>query len=61
MTATERVVQFKQRQRAAGRKPFSTWLHPDAIRELKKRAKGATAGQVIEALLAQPVSGNAQS
>jgi hypothetical protein len=53
MTSTQRVAKFKERQKAEGRKPFSTWLHPEAIQELKQRAKGSTAGEVIESLLAQ--------
>jgi hypothetical protein len=51
MTATERVAKFKQRQKDLGRKPFNTWLSPEAIKALKQRAKGKTAGEVIEALL----------
>jgi hypothetical protein len=54
MTATERVAKFKERQRALGRKPFNTWLTPEAIKELKNRAKGKTAGEVIEGLLSAP-------
>jgi hypothetical protein len=52
MTATERVAKFKQRQKALGRRQLHTWLSPEASRELKKRARGKTAGEVIEALLA---------
>lgn len=54
MTATERVAKFKQRQKQLGRVQLHTWLSPEASKELKKRAKGKTAGEVIEGLLAQP-------
>jgi DNA-binding ferritin-like protein len=60
--STDRVAKFKERQRALGRKPFNTWLTPEAIRELKQRAKGKTAGEVIEQLLSPlSVASNAQS
>lgn len=51
MTTTERVMKFKERQKLLGRVPLHTWLSPEASKELKKRAKGKTAGEVIEALL----------
>jgi len=60
MTSSKRVALFKERQKAEGRKPLTTWLHPEAIQELKRRAKGKGTGEVIEALLSHKgVSSNA--
>ncbi len=47
-TSTERAVRYKERQRAAGRKPVVMWLQPDTIAKLRKLSKGRARGEIVE-------------
>lgn len=52
MTSSERVARYRQKQREAGRRLVTLYLHPDTISKLRKLAKGHARGKVIERAVA---------
>lgn len=53
MTSTERVIRYKQKQRQAGRKMVTLYLHPDTIASLRKLAGRKTRGEVVEQAISE--------
>lgn len=52
ITSSERAMRYKQRQKAAGRKPCVIYLSQATIRKLRTLAKGRQRGAIVERAVA---------
>ena len=51
-TSGERAMRYKERQKAAGRKPVVIYLQPETIAKLRELARGRPRGEVVERAVA---------